>query len=114
MDWRRRRTRCQAAGDFQSGRNRADNDLADASGYFGWEVKGGFWGYGLFVCLTFPATEGDWDAALVRPLEGTFDQNAIGVFSSARVLNVRNRQVEIELSVPIDQVVLRRRKMEKK
>ena len=48
------------------------NTLADASGYFGWKIKHGDWGYGTFnLALTFPETEGGWDATLRRPLDGT-------------------------------------------
>ena len=47
------------------------NALADASGYFGWKVKRGDWGYGTFnLALTFPGTEGEWDGTLVRVPEG--------------------------------------------
>jgi hypothetical protein len=48
------------------------NTLADASGYFGWKIKHGDWGYGTFnLALTFPETEGGWDATLRHPLDGT-------------------------------------------
>jgi len=48
------------------------NALADASGYFGWKVKRGDWGYGTFnLALTFPGTvTNGWDATLVRLAEG--------------------------------------------
>jgi hypothetical protein len=48
------------------------NALPDAAGYAGWKLKGGDWGYGSFgLSLTFPGTEGGWDAALTRIPEGT-------------------------------------------
>ena len=48
------------------------NALADASGYYGWKIKRSDWGYGTFrLALTFPGTEGEWDAALTRPVDGT-------------------------------------------
>ena len=48
------------------------NALSDASGYFGWKLRRSNWGYGTFsLSLTFPGTEGEWDAVLVRPLDGT-------------------------------------------
>jgi len=48
------------------------NAMADASGYFGWKVKRGNWGYGTFnLALTFPGTvTNGWDATLVRLAEG--------------------------------------------
>jgi hypothetical protein len=48
------------------------NALADSSGYYGWKLKGGGWGYGAFnLSLTFPETEGAWDAALTYVPAGT-------------------------------------------
>ncbi|MDD4103228.1 MAG: hypothetical protein PHU80_11445, partial [Kiritimatiellae bacterium] len=48
------------------------NALADASGYFGWKLRNSGWGYGAFsLALTFPGTEGEWDAELMRPMDGT-------------------------------------------
>ena len=48
------------------------NALADASGYFGWKIKHGDWGYGTFnLALTFPGMEGEWDATVTRPMDGT-------------------------------------------
>jgi len=48
------------------------NALADANGYFGWNVKQGNWGYGTFsLALTFPETvTNGWDATLVRVPDG--------------------------------------------
>jgi len=48
------------------------NTLAEASGYFGWKLRADGWGYGTFnLALTFPETEGEWDAALVHVPGGT-------------------------------------------
>ena len=48
------------------------NALSDASGYFGWKLEHSDWGYGMFnLSLTFPGTEGEWDAMLTRLLGGT-------------------------------------------
>jgi hypothetical protein len=48
------------------------NALSDASGYFGWKLEHSDWGYGTFnLSLTFPGTEGEWDAMLTRLLGGT-------------------------------------------
>jgi hypothetical protein len=48
------------------------NTLADASGYYAWELKQSDWGYGTFnLALTFPVTNVAWDAILTRPLDGT-------------------------------------------
>ena len=48
------------------------NALADAGGYFGWKIRKSNWGYGSFnLALTFPGTVGEWDATLVRPMDGT-------------------------------------------
>jgi hypothetical protein len=48
------------------------NALADTGGYFGWKLKKSDWGYGAFnLALTFPGTVGEWDAALIRPMDGT-------------------------------------------
>ena len=49
------------------------NALADAAGYYGWKLKHGDWGYGTFnLTLAFPGTVTNvWDAALVRPMDGT-------------------------------------------
>jgi hypothetical protein len=49
------------------------NELADASGYFGWKVKRSAWGYGIFdLTLTFPGTTtNQWGATLVRLTDGT-------------------------------------------
>lgn len=41
------------------------NALADAAGYYGWKLKNGEWGCGTFnLALTFPGTEGEWDATV--------------------------------------------------
>lgn len=41
------------------------NSLSNASGYFGWKLANSGWGYGTFnLALTFPDTEGVWDATL--------------------------------------------------
>ncbi len=41
------------------------NALADAAGYYGWKLKHGDWGYGAFnLALTFPSTEGEWNATV--------------------------------------------------
>jgi hypothetical protein len=48
------------------------NALPDAAGYHGWRIRDSDWGYGTFnLSLTFPGTEGEWDAALTRVPEGT-------------------------------------------
>ncbi len=48
------------------------NTMADASGYFGWKRRIDGWGYGTFdLALTFPETEGEWDATLVCVPDGT-------------------------------------------
>jgi len=49
------------------------NELADASGYFGWKVKRSAWGYGIFgLALAFPGTAtNQWGATLVRLTDGT-------------------------------------------
>ncbi len=48
------------------------NTLADVSGYFGWKLRAGGWGYGTFdLALTFPGTDGEWDATLVYIPGGT-------------------------------------------
>jgi len=47
------------------------NALAGAGGYFGWRLRHSDWGYGTFnLSLTFPGTEGEWDATLTRVPEG--------------------------------------------
>ncbi len=49
-----------------------ENPLPDAAGYFGWKLKNSGWGYGTFaLSLTFPATEGEWDAVLTYVPAGT-------------------------------------------
>jgi ferric-dicitrate binding protein FerR (iron transport regulator) len=49
-----------------------ENLLPDAAGYFGWKLKNSGWGYGTFaLSLTFPATEGEWDAVLTHVPSGT-------------------------------------------
>jgi hypothetical protein len=51
------------------------NNLAGASGYFGWKLRAGGWGYGTFnLALTFPGTEGEWDASLAYIPGGTMIQ----------------------------------------
>jgi hypothetical protein len=46
--------------------------LPDAGGYFGWKIKRSDWGYGTFsLTLTFPGTEGEWDATVRRLADGT-------------------------------------------
>ena len=48
------------------------NALGDASGYYGWKVKRSDWGYGTFnLALTFPGTEGEWDATVNYLPNGT-------------------------------------------
>jgi ferric-dicitrate binding protein FerR (iron transport regulator) len=48
------------------------NALADACGYFGWKLKHSDWGYGTFnLALTFSGKDGEWDATLIRPMDGT-------------------------------------------
>ncbi len=48
------------------------NMLADASGYFGWKLRAGGWGYGTFdLALTFPGPDGEWAATLVYVPGGT-------------------------------------------
>ena len=48
------------------------NTFADTVGYFGWKVRNSGWGYGTFdLALTFPETEGEWDATLVCVPDGT-------------------------------------------
>ena len=49
------------------------NTLAEASGYFGWDLTGDGWGYGIFnLSLTFPPMgTNTWDARLMRPMDGT-------------------------------------------
>jgi len=55
----------------KSGGAAQTNALADSSGYYGWRLKRGDWGYGTFnLALTFPGTEGGWDATLARVPEG--------------------------------------------
>lgn len=47
------------------------NALADASGWYGWDLSAGEWGYGTFdLLLTFPGYEKEWTATLVRMLDG--------------------------------------------
>lgn len=49
------------------------NIFHDASGYYGWQVAGGDWGYGIFhLTLGFWGTEDGWDATLMRIPGGTF------------------------------------------
>ena len=48
------------------------NALTDASGYYGWKIKRSDWEYGAFnLALTFPGRVGEWDATLIRPMDGT-------------------------------------------
>ncbi|MDA3923661.1 MAG: hypothetical protein PF904_03065 [Kiritimatiellae bacterium] len=48
------------------------NPLADASGWLGWKVKNGVWGYGTFDLVSaFPGFEDEWTATLVRMRDGT-------------------------------------------
>jgi hypothetical protein len=48
------------------------NALTSVAGFFGWKIKRSEWGYGSFnLALTFPGTDGEWDATLTRPLDGT-------------------------------------------
>lgn len=49
------------------------NVVGDASGYFGWKLRSGDWGYGSFdLALTFPETVTNaWDAVLTRLMDGT-------------------------------------------
>ena len=47
------------------------NAFADLSGYYGWKIKNGGWGYGTFdLTLTFPGATNMWTAELTRPLDG--------------------------------------------
>ena len=44
----------------------------DASGYFGWKLVNGDWGYGVFaLTLDFPGFDGTWEAALAYMPGGT-------------------------------------------
>ncbi len=55
----------------QAGGAAQTNALADAVGHFGWKLKHSDWGYGTFnLALTFPGTEGVWDATLTRVPDG--------------------------------------------
>ncbi len=46
--------------------------FSDASGYLGLKLKKSDWGYGTFsLALTFLEAEGEWKAAVTRPLDGT-------------------------------------------
>ncbi len=48
------------------------NAFADAAGFYGWPLRSGGWGYGLFgLSLGFPGTTNVWTAELLRPLDGT-------------------------------------------
>jgi len=48
------------------------NALAGTSGYFGWKFMQSDWGYGTFgLFLTFPGTDGEWNAMLTRLPSGT-------------------------------------------
>ncbi len=48
------------------------NTFADLSGYCGWKVVNGGWGYGAFdLTLSFEGTTNAWSAALTHPLDGT-------------------------------------------
>ncbi|MDX9867170.1 MAG: hypothetical protein RBT78_04530 [Kiritimatiellia bacterium] len=48
------------------------NRLQQASGYYGWKVQGSGFGYGVYeLSLTFPGTEGNWDAVLEYVPQGT-------------------------------------------
>ena len=59
----------------KSGGTSQTNTLADTAGYFGWRLSGNEWGYGQFtLALSFPPTEGLWDAELVRFPAGTLLQ----------------------------------------
>lgn len=43
------------------------NLLSDAAGYYGWKLRSGSFGYGIFnLALDFPEGAGLWDAVLVR------------------------------------------------
>jgi len=48
------------------------NSFPASSGYFGWKLYDSEWGYGTFdLALTFPGTEGGWNAVLSRTPGGT-------------------------------------------
>lgn len=48
------------------------NALADTCGYVGWKVKRDGWGYGVFaLSLSFSGAAGQWNAELMRPMDGT-------------------------------------------
>ena len=48
------------------------NAFPDAAGFYGWQLRSGGWGYGLFgLSLGFPGTASVWMAELMRPLDGT-------------------------------------------
>ncbi len=48
------------------------HELASPAGYIGWKLAGSEWGYGSFaLALTFPNTEGGWNAILWRTPSGS-------------------------------------------
>jgi len=48
------------------------NAFADASGYMGWKIRNGGWGYGTFVLgLTFSGVTNEWTAEVTRLMDGT-------------------------------------------
>ncbi len=50
----------------------AQTNLLPAAGYYGWKLRDGSWGYGIFdLALDFPGSAGLWEATLLRVPEGS-------------------------------------------